>query len=154
MKKSSLLRAATEAAIDQHFEAQSSAAAAAASAAASASASLAQVEKDDIKDITIGRNVISREQQKHLREQQARRMKGLGSDRNLYFIWVSKQPCPPASFLLQSSTQLTPFLQIPLLILVICAWGRNYAPGIWQGVTDSFEFVKARYTQPAVELGI
>ncbi|CAI7645313.1 unnamed protein product [Penicillium crustosum] len=129
MKKSSLLRAATEAAIDQHFEAQSSAAAAAA-ASVSASASLAQVEKDDIKDITIGRNVISREQQKHLREQQARRMKGLGSDRNLYFIWI------------------------PLLILVICAWGRNYAPGIWQGVTDSFEFVKARYTQPAVELGI
>ncbi|CAG8130808.1 unnamed protein product [Penicillium nalgiovense] len=57
-------------------------------------------------------------------------MKGLGNDRNLYFIWI------------------------PLLILVICAWGRNYVPGIWQGVTDSFEFVKARYTQPAVEMGI
>lgn len=151
MKKSSLLRAATEAAIDQHFEAQSSAAAAAA-ASASASTSLAQVENDDIKDITIGRNVISREQQKHLREQQARRMKGLGSDRNLYFIWVSNQHVHRLLFL--SSTQLTPFLQIPLLILVICAWSRNYVPGIWQGVTDCFEFAKARYTQPAVEVGI
>jgi hypothetical protein len=59
-----------------------------------------------------------------------------------------------SSFLFQSSTQLTLFLQIPLLILVICAWGRNYVPGIWQGVTDSFEFVKARYTQPAVEMSI
>ncbi|CDM28516.1 unnamed protein product [Penicillium roqueforti FM164] len=57
-------------------------------------------------------------------------MKGLGSDRNLYFIWI------------------------PLLILVICAWSRNYVPGIWQGVTDCFEFAKARYTQPAVEVGI
>ena len=33
--------------------------------------------------------IVSREQQKHLREHQARRMKGLGSDRNLYFFWVS-----------------------------------------------------------------
>lgn len=97
MKKSSLLRAATEAAFDEHFEAQSSAAAvasASASASASSAPALAQVEKDDLKDITIGRKVISREQQKHLREQQARRMKGLGSDRNLYFIWVSDTPCP------------------------------------------------------------
>lgn len=44
--------------------------------------------------------------------------------------------------------------QIPLLLLVICAWVRNYVPGIWQGVTDTFEFVKARSSQQAVELGI
>lgn len=31
---------------------------------------------------------------------------------------------------------------------------RSYVPGIWQGVTDGFELVKARYTQRAVELGI
>ncbi|KAJ5097357.1 hypothetical protein N7456_008078 [Penicillium angulare] len=141
VKKTSMLRAATEAALDQHFEAQTtvaastSAAAAVAAAAASATPAPTTPErprsaKDDLQDITIGRKVISREQQKHLREHQARRMKGLGSDRNLYFIWI------------------------PLLILVIGAWIRNYVPGIWQGVTDSFDFVKARYTQRAVEMGI
>lgn len=31
---------------------------------------------------------------------------------------------------------------------------RNYVPGIWQGVTDGFEYVKARSTQRAVELVI
>jgi hypothetical protein len=97
MKKSSLLRAATEAALDQHFEAQSevqSSSTAVASSSASASVpSLAQTDKEELKEVTIGRKVISREQQKHLREQQARRMKGLGSDRNLYFIWVSN--CNP-----------------------------------------------------------
>ncbi|KAJ6091643.1 hypothetical protein N7467_003612 [Penicillium canescens] len=135
MKKSSLLRAATEAALDQHFEAQSefqsNATTVASSSLASASVpALAQADKEELKEVTIGRKVISREQQKHLREQQARRMKGLGNDRNLYFIWI------------------------PLLLLVICAWVRNYVPGIWQGVTDSLEFVKARSTQRAVEMGI
>lgn len=92
MKKSALLQAATEAALDQHFEAQSNAASSSASASAStviAQEQSVQIIKDDLKDITIGSKVISREQQKHLREHQARRMKGLGSDRNLYFIWVS-----------------------------------------------------------------
>ncbi|KAJ5247256.1 hypothetical protein N7468_002239 [Penicillium chermesinum] len=133
IKKSALLRAATEAALDQHFEAQT-AVSASASASTSTSTSTAPVaiehapsNKVDLQDITIGRKVISREQQKHLREHQARRMKGLGSDRNLYFFWI------------------------PLLILVICAWVRNYLPGLWQGVTDSFDFLKARHTQRAVE---
>jgi hypothetical protein len=80
VKKSSMLQAAAEAALDQHFETQ-----------ASSSRSTVTKEREDLKDIRIGRNVISREQQKHLREQQARRMKGLASDRNLYFFWVSDQ---------------------------------------------------------------
>lgn len=90
LKKSSLLRAATEAAVDQHFEAQNSFPSASTSTVAAAIERSTQAVKDDLTDITIGRKVISREQQKHLREHQARRMKGLGSDRNLYFIWVSQ----------------------------------------------------------------
>lgn len=78
VKKTSMLRAATEAVVDQHFEAQSS-----------RQAAPATEDKEELKDIRIGRKVISREQQKHLRAQQAQRMKGLGSDRKLYFIWVS-----------------------------------------------------------------
>ncbi|EYE95493.1 putative membrane-tethered transcription factor (SPT23) [Aspergillus ruber CBS 135680] len=82
MKKTSLMRAATEALVDQHFEAQSS----------RSQTAPVKEDKEDLKDIRIGRKVISREQQKHLRAQQAQRMKGLGSDRNLYFIWVSIPP--------------------------------------------------------------
>jgi hypothetical protein len=88
IKKSTLLRAATEAAIDQHFEAESSTVASSSSSSHRPAPAVAQL-KEELKDITIGRKVISREQQNHLREQQAQRMKGLGSDRNLYFIWVS-----------------------------------------------------------------
>ena len=77
-----MLRAATEAVVDQHFEAQPS-------RSQTAPVKEEKEDKEDLKDIRIGRKVISREQQKHLRAQQAQRMKGLGSDRNLYFIWVS-----------------------------------------------------------------
>lgn len=90
LKKSSLLRAATEAAMDQHFEAQSTLPSASTSTAATAIEPSTHAVNNDLKDITIGSKLISREQQKHLREHQARRMKGLGSDRNLYFIWVSQ----------------------------------------------------------------
>ncbi|KAF5856539.1 hypothetical protein ETB97_007218 [Aspergillus alliaceus] len=124
MKKSSMLQAATDAALDQHFEAQAS------TQASTSRAISINPEQDDLKDIRIGRSVISREQQKHLREQQAQRMKGLGSDRNLYFIWI------------------------PLLVLVICAWARNYVPGIWQGISSGVEFVKTRYAQRALDLGV
>lgn len=78
VKKESLIRVATDTLADQHFESQ-----------ASTSTSPRKEPKEEIKDVRIGRKVISREQQKHLREHQAQRMKGLGSDRNLYFIWVS-----------------------------------------------------------------
>lgn len=146
LKKSGLLRAQAEAALDQHFEAQSNVATA--STSSSVTVRLPRPEQDDIKDITIGRKVISREQQKHLREHQARRMKGLASDRNLYFIWVS----PATMDLLK--TLLANIYQIPLLLLVLGAWIRNYVPWIWDGVTDGYDFVKARATQRAVELGI
>ncbi|KAF9882828.1 hypothetical protein FE257_005101 [Aspergillus nanangensis] len=122
-KKSSMLQAAADTALDQHFETQTT------SHATSSRTAPVKQENEDIKDIRIGRKVISREQQKHLREQQARRMKGLASDRNLYFIWI------------------------PLLLLVVCAWARSYAPGIWQGFSSGYEFVKARYTQSALDMG-
>ncbi|KAE8154415.1 hypothetical protein BDV25DRAFT_147663 [Aspergillus avenaceus] len=124
LKKSSMLQAATDAVMDQHFEAQSS------TQASASRATPVKQDKEDLRDIRIGRKVISREQQKHLREQQAQRMKGLGSDRNLYFIWI------------------------PLLLLVICAWARSYVPGIWQGMLSAYEFVKTRYAQRALDVGV
>ncbi|KAL4950805.1 hypothetical protein BDW69DRAFT_171319 [Aspergillus filifer] len=117
-EKASMLQAAAEAALDQHFEAQ-----------ASSSRTTGEQEREDIKDIRIGRNVISKEQQKRLREQQARSMKGLGSDRNLYFFWI------------------------PILLLVIFAYARSYIPGLSQGLSDAYEFVKSRSTQRALDIG-
>lgn len=102
MKKASLMRAATEALVDQHFEAQSS----------RSQTVPVKEDKEDLKDIRIGRKVISREQQKHLRAQQAQRMKGLGSDRNLYFIWVSISPWS------MSLTLLTPIF----FRFLFCFW--------------------------------
>lgn len=81
VKKASLLRAATDTVVDQHFEAQASA----------PESSRGNEQQEEIQDVKIGRNVISREEQKQLREHQARRMKGLASDRRLYFIWVSSR---------------------------------------------------------------
>ncbi|KAL2000385.1 hypothetical protein VTN02DRAFT_3195 [Thermoascus thermophilus] len=122
VKKESVAQAAADAALDQHFEAKE------ARASASASTSRTKPVREEIKDIKIGRKSISREQQEQLRQQQARRMKGLGSDRNLYFFWI------------------------PLLLLVVCASLRNYIPGIWQDFREGYEFVKGRYTSGAVEI--
>lgn len=77
LKKASLVRAVTDAALDQHFEVMPS-------------TSKGAPAEESLGDIRIGRKSISREQQERLRKQQARKMKGLGSDRNLYFVWVSE----------------------------------------------------------------
>jgi hypothetical protein len=77
LKKASLVRAVTDAALDQHFETMPS-------------TSKGTPAEESLGDIRIGRKSISREQRERLRKQQAQKMKGLGSDRNLYFIWVSK----------------------------------------------------------------
>lgn len=79
LKKHSMLRAAAEAALDDHFEARPS-----------SSTETETMSKDGITDIRIGRKtIISREQKEKLRHQQALKMKGLRKDKNLYFFWVS-----------------------------------------------------------------
>ena len=152
LKKTSLLRAATDTLVDQHFEAQPSSSAQPISSVQPIQSTIStfKEEQEDIRDVRIGRKVISREQQKHLRAQQAQRMKGLASDRNLYFIWVSSCIC----FLHWCCTNN---LQIPLLLLVIGAWVRNSFPGLWEGVSNEisngYELVKSRYAQRALEVG-
>lgn len=136
VKKASLLRAATDTVVDQHFEAQAS----------TSESSGGEEQKEEIQDVKIGRQVISREQQKHLREHQARKMKGLASDRKLYFIWVSNGPTCKTLISLTDS-------QIPLLLLVICAWTRNFVPDKWEGFSSGYEFVKSRYAQRALDVG-
>lgn len=81
IKKTSLLRAATDAALDQHFEAH---------AGPSNSNGETEESEEELTDIRIGRKtIISRQQQEQLKKQQARKMKGLRKDKNLFFFWVS-----------------------------------------------------------------
>ncbi|OKL63788.1 hypothetical protein UA08_00759 [Talaromyces atroroseus] len=121
LKKTSLLRAATEAALDQHFEAQ------AGPSNSNAEAETVNNKHEEITDIRIGRKtVISRQQQKQLRQQQARKMKGLTKDKNLFFFWL------------------------PMLLLFLGLWLRNFVPGLWQGVSEGYQFVKTRYLQRSI----
>jgi hypothetical protein len=117
LKKASLVRAVTDAALDQHFETLPS-------------TSKGTPAEEALGDIRIGRKSISREQQERLRKQQAQKMKGLGSDRNLYFIWI------------------------PILLLILCAWLRNLIPGMRQGVSEFYDFIKARSSSRPIEAGI
>lgn len=82
MKKTSLLRAATDAALDQHFEDHCG--------PSNSNGETEESSEEELTDIRIGRTtVISRQQQEQLKKQQARKMKGLRKDKNLFFIWVS-----------------------------------------------------------------
>ncbi|KAL1955540.1 hypothetical protein VTO42DRAFT_8419 [Malbranchea cinnamomea] len=78
VKKASIIQAAADAALDQHFETMSSEPAASSSESA----------KDEIGDLRIGRKNISRQQQEQLRKAHARKMKRIRSDHNLFFIWI------------------------------------------------------------------
>ncbi|EEP78766.1 predicted protein [Uncinocarpus reesii 1704] len=77
-KKSSVVEAALDAAVDQHFEAQSK----------PSSSSTTVDLKEDLGDVRIGRKTISRQQQEQLRKAHALKMKRIRSDRNLFFIWL------------------------------------------------------------------
>ncbi|EGC43438.1 ankyrin repeat protein [Histoplasma capsulatum var. duboisii H88] len=79
LKKSSMVQAARDAAVDQHFEMISEGEASSASSISSPS---------DIGDVRIGRANIPHEQQEQLRQAHARKMKRIRSDRNLFFIWI------------------------------------------------------------------
>lgn len=83
VKKRSIVTAAAEAALDKHFEEKER--------ASSSSSSLSSSSKE-ITGIRIGGKTISRAQQEELRQQQARKMKGLRKDKNLFFFWVCSIP--------------------------------------------------------------
>ncbi|ODH21237.1 hypothetical protein ACO22_05693 [Paracoccidioides brasiliensis] len=118
IKKSSMVQAAADAAVDQHFEAFSE---------GEVSSSSSVSTQKDIGDVRIGRTNLPREQQEQLRQAHARKMKRLRSDRNLFFIWI------------------------PLLIVIAIAMLQNLVPDIWNGVSRSHQFIKARYRLYAAE---
>ncbi|KKZ62950.1 hypothetical protein EMCG_02660 [[Emmonsia] crescens] len=112
LKKSSMIQASRDAAVDQHFETISE---------SEASSSSAVSIQKEIGDVRIGRTNIPREQQEQLRQAHARKMKRIRSDRNLFFIWI------------------------PLLIVIAIAMLQNLVPDIWHGVSQGYQFFRARY---------
>lgn len=80
VKKSSVVQAAADTALDQHFERQGS----------SSSAGKSRVQ--EMGDVRLSGKAIPREQQEQLRMAHARKIKKIRSDRNLFFIWVSSTP--------------------------------------------------------------
>ncbi|KAK2764268.1 hypothetical protein FQN54_008960 [Arachnomyces sp. PD_36] len=78
VKKSSMVQAAADAALDQQFERPQ----------ASSSSSRKSHVKEEMGDVRISSKVIPREQQEQLRMAHARKIKKIRSDRNLFFIWI------------------------------------------------------------------
>lgn len=78
LKKRSMVEAAVDAAVDQHFEQKPE-----------ASSTKPLDNREEIGEVHIGRNSVSRQQQEQLRKAHALKMKRIRSDRNLFFIWVS-----------------------------------------------------------------
>lgn len=135
VKKSSMVQAAADAALDQQLEAQAS------------SSSTQKAPVKEIGDVRISSKAIPREQQEQLRMAHARRIKKIRSDRNLFFIWVSSAR---PSLHMQYRWLIT--RQIPLLVLVVVAMLRNFVPEAWHGIKQMSEFIKSRYTSQAVEV--
>lgn len=134
-KKSSMVQAAADAALDQRFEAQAS------------SSSAQKATTKEIGDVKISSKAIPREQQEQLRLAHARKIKKIQSDRNLFFIWVSNSRLHP--HIIQSRWLI--IRQIPLLVLVVVAMLRNFVPEAWHGIKQMSEFIKSRYTNREVE---
>ncbi|OAX81312.1 hypothetical protein ACJ72_04347 [Emergomyces africanus] len=118
LKKTSIVQAISDTAVDQHFEMISE---------GEASSSNSVSTQKEIGDFKIGRKNIPREQQEQLRQAHARKMKRIRSDRKLFFIWI------------------------PLLIVIAIAMLQNLVPEIWNGVSQGYQFFKARYLRRAVD---
>ncbi|KAL2365759.1 hypothetical protein RJZ56_001360 [Blastomyces dermatitidis] len=118
LKKSLMVQAARDAALDRHFETFSEG-----EASSSSSVSIPK----EIGDVRIGRANIPREQQEQLRQAHARKMKRIRSDRNLFFIWI------------------------PLLVVIAIAMLQNLVPDIWRGISQGYQFFKARSRPRAQE---
>jgi hypothetical protein len=135
LKKSSAIQAAADAALDQHFASLSSQA---------SSSRLEQV----VGDVKIGRNSTSKESREQLRMVHAQKVKRIGSDWNLFIIWVSLLLRSGICYLLGSYANV---VQIPLLIVVVVAMLKNLIPDAWYGVAQVYNFVQQEYEERFVD---
>jgi len=110
-KKASAVRAAADAALDEHFGSREP------QARASSSTS-------EITNVRIGRNSITEEQQKQLRLAHAQKVKGLRSDRTLFWFWL------------------------PVLIVLVALMVLD----VRQHVSQGYQYLQTRYIERVVEV--
>lgn len=95
----------------------------------------ARIEEPGV--LKIGRkNAITKEQQEQFRRAHEVKMKRISSDHNLFFIWVSH-----IALNFRPGPKLTT-LQIPLLLVMICAMLYSYFPWLF---TFAWAFVRSLY---------
>ncbi|KAI5290214.1 hypothetical protein KEM54_002180 [Ascosphaera aggregata] len=118
IKQSSILEAAIDTAADAHFEASET------SSSKPLRSSSAKDNKGvkDVSDLRVSRSNISRDQREHLRMTHEHKLKRIGSDLNLFLVWI------------------------PLFIVVMAAMLRNFIPDAWDVVVESYQVVKGYYT--------
>ena len=78
-------------------------------------------------------------------DDQARRVKRLRSDRKLFFVWVSNIPAEVYSLTLTKS-------KIPLLILVMVAMLKDRVPQVWHGAQQLYDLFESRQPERIVEV--
>ena len=79
-----------------------------------------------------------------LRDAHARKVKRLRSDRNLFFIWVSR--CRVVGMLPADGPQ------IPLLLFVVMAMLKDRVPQAWHGAQQAIAFAQHRYQERLIEV--
>jgi hypothetical protein len=97
--------------------------------------------------LNIGRkHAITKEQQEQFLRAREARLKRISNDRNLFFIWVRS-----SLFLRIVDPLLTLPLQIPLLVIMLCAMVYSYVPSIfvfaWAVVQSAIRIVQSKTTQ-------
>jgi hypothetical protein len=92
----------------------------------------------------IGRKSISRESREQLRAQHKMQFKRVGSDWNLWLVWVSFLSIPALWICADE-------LKVPLLIVVGLAILKNAIPEVWHGAVESYGFLRQQYQERVVE---
>lgn len=128
-KKASAVQAATDAALDQHFDSTASQASASTSAPA-------------ITKVKIGKHPFTEEQRNQIRLAHAQKVKGLKSDRTLFWFWVS-----PLCRLAIPNSQAHLF-QLPVLIVLVALMVLD----VRQVTSQGYQYLHSQYLERVVEV--
>ncbi|KAI5301613.1 hypothetical protein KEM56_001538, partial [Ascosphaera pollenicola] len=115
LKHSSPTEAAVEAAADAHFEAAESS-----SSAAHRGGKDSKALKD-ASGVQITRKNISRDQHEQLRMTHEHKLKRIGSDLNLFLVWI------------------------PLFVVIMAAMLKNFIPDAWDAIVEGYQALKGSY---------
>ncbi|KAI5292034.1 hypothetical protein KEM52_006665 [Ascosphaera acerosa] len=157
LKEASIAQAAIEGAAEAHFAAAEAAetaerpAARAAQASPNADAGVATASSS--KGGLHGSRSRSTLREPVLREPevqvvQGHKLKRIGSDLNLFIIWVSTRVMGRVRRVLANSV----YAQIPLFVLIMAAMLRNFIPDAWDALVEGYQVLKVYYGASSTRL--